>query len=74
VVIASLNPTDTTLRYSSFFCGSAGGGDSGAAIALDPAGNAYVTGAALGNFPVSSNAFQKVNNSRLKHKMLWIEI
>jgi hypothetical protein len=63
LVIASLNPTGATLRYSSFFCGPAGGGDSGAAIALDPAGNAYVAGTAFGNFPVSSNAFQKVNNT-----------
>jgi Beta-propeller repeat len=63
LVIASLNPTGTTLRYSSFFCGPAGGAYSEAPIALDPAGNAYVAGGTLGNFPVSSNAFQKVNNT-----------
>jgi hypothetical protein len=63
LVIASLNPTGTTLRYSSFFCGPAGGAYSDVPIALDPSGNAYVAGGAFGNFPVSSNAFQKVNNT-----------
>ncbi|MEP7342177.1 MAG: SBBP repeat-containing protein [Acidobacteriota bacterium] len=42
VVIAKLNPTGTGLLYSTYFGG--GGTDFGSGIAVDAAGNAYVTG------------------------------
>jgi hypothetical protein len=68
VVITKLNPTGTSLMYSTFLGGSgyttyASGdffaGDSGNAIAVDQAGNAYVTGnTSSSNFPVTAGAFQ----------------
>ena len=60
-VVASINPTGTALRYSTFLCGS-GGADVGG-IALDSSGNVYVAGQAGANFPVTSNAFQKVSTT-----------
>ena len=48
--ITKLNPTGTTLLFSTYFGGS--GDDSGDGIAVDSAGNAYVTGnTASDNFP-----------------------
>jgi hypothetical protein len=50
-----------SLVYSSYLggSGSGGGGDVGNGIAVDNAGNAYITGYTYSpNFPVTSNAFQ----------------
>jgi Calx-beta domain-containing protein/beta-propeller repeat-containing protein len=56
VFVAKLDPTGTTLVYSTFLGGS--GDDAGNAIAVDAAGNAYVTGTTTSsNFPVL-NPFQ----------------
>jgi len=52
--IAKLNPTGTQLIYSTYLNGASGNG-----IAVDSAGNAYVTGeAATTNFPTTAGAFQ----------------
>lgn len=49
-LVAKLNPTGSTLLYSTFLGGS--GVDLGLAITIDSAGNAYVTGETdSGNFP-----------------------
>jgi uncharacterized repeat protein (TIGR01451 family) len=52
--IAKLNPQGTALVYSTYINGASGNG-----IAVDAAGNAYVTGeASTPNFPTTSGAFQ----------------
>jgi len=52
--IAKLNPAGTALVYSTYLHGASGNG-----IAVDSAGNAYVTGeASTLNFPTTSGAFQ----------------
>jgi hypothetical protein len=54
--VTELNPTGTAVLYSTYLGGT--GGDWGAAVALDPSGNVYVTGSTLStDFPVA-NAFQ----------------
>lgn len=54
---------DPVLVYSTYLGGS--GNDAGNAIAVDTAGNAYVTGATDDtDFPTSAGAFQTVNNGR----------
>jgi hypothetical protein len=59
--VAKLNPTGTTLVYSSYLGGS--GSDVAEGIALDLTGAAYVTGAtSSANFP-TVNAFQPVAHS-----------
>src|SRR5712692_7464931 len=51
--VAKLDPTGSTLIYSTFLGGSAQ--DSGSAIAVDSSGNAYVTGFTRStNFPTAS--------------------
>ena len=56
VFVARLNPSGNSLTYSTYLGGS--GSDHGAAVALDAAGAAYVTGSTTSpNFPVV-NAFQ----------------
>jgi len=60
--VAKINPSGSTLVYSTFLGGSgdgdAGGGDAGAGIAVDGAGNAYVTGSTYSvDFP-TANALQ----------------
>ena len=55
---------DPVLVYSTYLGGSAGGNflDQAYSIAVDEEGNAYVAGIAYSdNFPVTKNAFQKVN-------------
>ncbi len=54
--VAKLNPQGSGLVYASFLGGT--GNDLGSSIAVDGAGNAYVTGATLSpNFPVTRGAF-----------------
>jgi hypothetical protein len=55
--VAKLNAAGTALVYFSYLGGS--GGDGGGSIALDPKGNAYLTGYTFSNnFPLSANALQ----------------
>lgn len=55
--IAKLNPTGTTLLYSTYLGG--GGDDAVAAIAVDAAGNLYATGATTStDFPVTAGTFR----------------
>jgi len=57
VFVTKLNPAGTALVYSTYLGGS--GFDRGTAIAVDAAGNAYLTGmTASNNFPTTSGAFQ----------------
>lgn len=61
---------DPTLTYSTYLGGSGigvGEGDSGAGIAVDSSKNIYVGGTAYStDFPVTSGAFQTVNNASSK--------
>ena len=54
--MTKLNPSGSALVYSTFLGGSGGSGGHG--IAVDSAGNAYVTGSAGLNFPTTPGAFQ----------------
>jgi len=54
--VAKLSAAGSSLVYSTYLGGS--GGSSGGGIALDSAGNAYVTGTAGSNFPTTPGAFQ----------------
>jgi hypothetical protein len=54
--VTKLNATGTALVYSTFLGGS--GFDSGAEIAIDAAGNAYVVGSAQAGFPVTPGAVE----------------
>ena len=57
VFVTKLNPTGTALVYSTYLGGS--GGDGGFGIAVDAAGNAYVTGGTRStDFPTTASAFQ----------------
>jgi hypothetical protein len=57
VFVSKLNATGTALVYSTYLGGSSR--DSGRAIALDAAGNAYITGFTYSrNFPVTAGAAQ----------------
>ena len=57
--VTKLNPTGSALVYSTYLGGS--GNDSGSAIALDSAGEAYVAGQTTStNFP-TVNPFQATN-------------
>jgi Bacterial Ig-like domain (group 3)/Beta-propeller repeat len=61
VFVTKLNPAGTSLVYSTYLGGS--GGDTGYAVAIDSNGNAYLTGDSYStDFPVTSDAFQPVNN------------
>jgi Abnormal spindle-like microcephaly-assoc'd, ASPM-SPD-2-Hydin/Beta-propeller repeat len=58
VFVTKLNPTGTALVYSTFVGG--GNSDFGYGLAIDGAGDAYVTGTTFSSdFPVTSGAFQK---------------
>ena len=68
--VAELNATGTALIYSSYLGGSGiassapYGGDEGYGIAVDSAGEAYLTGQTYSSdFPVTSGAFQTVNHA-----------
>jgi hypothetical protein len=58
--ITKLNPTGTALVYSTYLGGNIG--DAASSIAINPSGNAYVTGSTSStNFPVTPDAFQTTN-------------
>ena len=60
VYIAKVNPEGTELLYSSYLGGS--GDDGGYGIAVDPSGNAYVTGQTTStDFPTTTGAFQTIS-------------
>jgi hypothetical protein len=69
--VSKLNLSGTAILYSTYLGGtgqtpdySTIGGDSGNGIAVDASGDAYVTGQACStNFPVTTGAFQTVNNT-----------
>ena len=69
--VTKLNLEGSDLKYSTYLGGSGqfvedyfGYGDSANGIALDASGHAYVTGSTSStDFPVTSGAFQKVNNA-----------
>ncbi len=61
--VAKLNPAGTDLVYSTYLGGSLGTGDRANSIVIDTSGNAFITGITKSlDFPVTSNAFQMVNN------------
>ena len=61
VFVSKVNPTGTALVYSTFIGGS--NFDFGRGIAIDAAGNAYLTGQTKSsNFPTTSNAFDRSFN------------
>jgi hypothetical protein len=63
--LTKINPTGTGLVYSTYLGGTTGpwGGDEIYDLALDGAGDAYVTGSAMSSdFPVTSNAYQSTNH------------
>ena len=55
--VSKLNATGAALLYSTYLGGT--GGDGGSGIAVDTAGNAYVTGStSSSDFPITPDAFQ----------------
>jgi hypothetical protein len=63
--VAKLDPSGSTLIYSTFLGGSQIAGDFGAAIAIDDAGNAYVAGGTGSpDFPTTSGAFDTSHNGK----------
>src|SRR5262249_21339776 len=61
VFVAKLNPAGTALVYSTFIGGT--NFDFGRAIAVDAAGNAYITGLTKSStFPTTKNAFDRTFN------------
>ncbi|MGI8810038.1 MAG: Calx-beta domain-containing protein [Acidimicrobiales bacterium] len=64
--VAKVNPTGSALLYAGFLGGDGSNGDRGLAIAVDGAGNAYVTGetdSTAATFPVTAGAFQAEANA-----------
>jgi hypothetical protein len=62
VFVTKLNPAGTALIYSTFVGGS--DLESGNGLAVDPAGNAYVTGTTKStNFPTTAGAFDRTLNT-----------
>ena len=58
--VTAVNPTGTALLYSTYLGGT--GNDQGLGIAVNAAGNAYVTGTTGSmNFPVTAGALQSMN-------------
>jgi hypothetical protein len=62
VFVTKLNPSGSGLVYSTLLGGSGSNGDVGYAIAVDRAGNAYVTGRTFMNFPTTAGAFDTTWN------------
>jgi hypothetical protein len=59
VFVSELTPDGSGLVYSTYLGGSGLDGDGGSGIAVDAAGHAYVTGAAMSpDFPTTPGAFQ----------------
>jgi hypothetical protein len=56
--VTKLNPTGSALVYSTYLGSPPQGTTGGSSIAVDTAGNAYVTGQTTGNFPTTPGAFQ----------------
>ncbi|HEV3279606.1 MAG TPA: SBBP repeat-containing protein [Terriglobia bacterium] len=75
VFLTKFNSTGSALVYSTFLGGT--GDDGATAVAVDPAGNAYVRGnAASPNFPTTAGAFQTVCGggcSTNDHAIFWTE-
>lgn len=62
--VSKLNSTGSALVYSTYIGGA--GRDEGHSIAIDPAGNVYVTGQTNStDFPTTLNAFQSINHGGL---------
>lgn len=64
--VIKLNPAGSTLIYSTLLGGPLAnefgfGNSQGLGIAVDSAGNPYVTGVALTSFPTTPNSFQSLN-------------
>jgi len=57
--VAKLNSSGSALVYSTFLGGSSG--DASFSIAVDSAGNAYVTGEAGADFPTTPGSFQPIS-------------
>jgi hypothetical protein len=55
--VTKINPAGSALVYATYLGGP--GGAAGSAIAVDGAGNAYVTGSTSTNFPTTPGAFQR---------------
>jgi len=65
--VSKINPTGTALIYSTLLGGSGSQGDVAYGMALDPAGDVYVSGfASSANFPITSGAFQSTNEAASK--------
>lgn len=59
VLVAKLNPTGTALSYYGVFGGT--GGEQPSGIAVDGAGNAYITGTTSStDFPTTTGAYQRI--------------
>jgi uncharacterized protein (DUF2141 family) len=59
--VTKLNPAGTGVLYSTFLGGN--NSDGGHGVAVDPSGNAYVTGlASSANFPTTTGAFDTTHN------------
>jgi pimeloyl-ACP methyl ester carboxylesterase len=62
ITLSKLNPSGTSLLFSTYIGGSSYPGEFSEGLALDPNGNAYATGYTYSNdFPVTSGAFQTTN-------------
>jgi uncharacterized protein (TIGR03437 family) len=65
VFVTKFNPAGSALMYSTYIGGDRGT-DVGRGIALDPSGNAYITGETnSANFPTTPGAFQSTNRAPL---------
>ena len=58
IFVAKLNPQGTGLVYATYLGTSSVSFSFGRGIAVDPSGNAYITGSAAGDFPVTPGAAQ----------------